>query len=428
VREPGDARGQPLWFVVLDEDGAWREALADMFAAGDDLRMAGGTGHAADVERLVRDNGADIVLVDHALARRSGLAVAADLARRLPSVRVYLTSHAPSRPLWEEARRRGLRGIVPKPFDRPALAARIREDEDLDQRVAASLAAARGGAPEANVIPGGAGDEPGAPRLGGVGDPPRTLAVCSFKGGVGKSLISVNLAVAAGSPTARHRRAVALVDAEEGVGSTAALLGVVPHPTIEDWAEYRGERCVDPVIAAQKLAQTRLGLSCVFAPGALDRSVDGDVMETVLATLPRMFGLTVVDCAPAVTPAVLVALRAATTVLVVVEPTLDCLDRTRKGAAALAAAGLPTGKLRVLCNQNRPGPGDFSPVEVREALGLQVLGSLPFDVGAKRSCNRRRPLACVAPRGPFMRSLCRVVGGLLPGVGEAPPGRVWWRA
>lgn len=398
-----DTLGQPLWFVVLDEDAQWRERLDDLFLGSRDLRLAGTTAEPSEVDRLVRDNGADLVLVDHGLVRRSGLVVAGELARRLPSVRVYLTAAAPTRELWEEARRRGLRGLVRKPYDPEALGQRVREDLELDARVAESLA---DGAPR------------GAPPEAVQGDGPRTLAVFSFKGGVGKSLVSVNLAVAAGSATSRRRRSVALVDAEEGVGSTAALLGVVGRPTLLDWSEYRGEVHVDPAIASRKLAQTRFGLHCLFAPGEMDQAVDRELMQTVLLTLPRMFALTVVDCAPVVSPGVLAALQAATSILLVVEPTLDCLDKARKGTAALAAAGLGLSKLKVLVNQCRPGAGDFTGPEVREALGVQVLGTLPFDPAVKRAANRRRPIACEAPAGLFMRALCRALEPLLPGVGD----------
>jgi MinD-like ATPase involved in chromosome partitioning or flagellar assembly/ActR/RegA family two-component response regulator len=410
-----DGSGAPggPWVVVLDEDGAWRERLGGAWlATGGGPRLAGVTGQVVDAERLVRENGADVLLVDEGVGRQAGLAVAAALARRLPSAKVYLTTASPSREVWEEARRHGLRGLVPKPYDALSVGRRLREDEDLDRRVADSLFAAPPAAPQA------------VPPPAAAPEAPRTIAVCSFKGGVGKSLVSVSLGLAAASPGARRRRATVLVDAEEGLGSTAALLGVPPRPTLEDWAEYRGERHVDPAMAQRMIATTRFGLSCVFAPGAADRSVDGELMETVLATLSRMYGLVVVDCAPAVTAAVFAALRLATTVLLLVEPTLDCLDRARRGLGALAAAGRGTGKVRVLCNQNRPGPGDFTPAECREALGLQVIGNLPFDVGAKRACNRCRPLACTAPRGPFMRCLCRAVDALVPGLAEA--GRVAW--
>lgn len=401
-----DELGRPMWFVALDDDAAWLDALHEMFVGSQDLRCAGGTAQAEDVARLVRDNGADLVLVDHGLAGRSGLAVAADLARRLPSVRVYLMTESPTRELWDEARRRAVRGVIKKPFAADALASRVRQDMEIEARLVGEL--------DAHPSPRGWVSEP----VDGEG--PRTVAVFSFKGGVGKSLVATSLALAAGSPAARRRRSVVLLDAEEGVGSTAALLGVNARPTLLDWADWRGERHVDPAIAQSRLAETRFGIRCLFAAGELDQGVDRALMETVLATLPRMFALTVVDCAPAVTPAVLAALQAATTVVLVVEPTLDCLDKVRRGVQALVAAGLGATKLRALVNQGRPGTGDFSPAECREALGLQVLGVIPFDSGAKRAGNHRRPLAVEAPRGPFMTALTRSVDGLLPGLGEAP--------
>lgn len=398
-----DELGQPVWFVALDDDGAWLEQLQGMFLGSRDLRCAGGTSRVEDVTRLVRDNGADVVLVDHGLAGRSGLGVAGDLARRLPSVRVYVMTESPTRELWEEARRRAVRGVVKKPFDVAALVARIREDMEVDARVVADLdahppASARSAPPDT--------------------EGPRTIAVFSFKGGVGKSLVATSLALAAGSPAARRRRSAVLVDAEEGVGSAGVLLGVVARPTLLDWADWRGERQVDPAIAACKLAETRYGIRCLFAPGEMDRSVDRSLMETVLSTLPRMVAVTVVDCAPSVSAAVLAALEAATNVALVVEPTLDCLEKARKGLQALAAAGVGIGKFRVVVNIPRPGGGDYTPAEVREALGLQVLGALPFDLAAKRAANRRRPLAVEAPRGAFMTGIGRLFDGILPGLGE----------
>lgn len=399
-----DEIGRALWFVALDDDPKWLDELNDMFVGSDNLRMAGGTSQEHDVPRLVQENGADLVMVDHGLAGRSGLVVAAGLAKRLPAVRVYLMAESPTKELWDEARRRGIRGVIKKPFTAESLVQRVREDMEIESRVTADLEEhPAGGGATVSVLPGS--------------EPPRTIAVFSFKGGVGKSLVASSLAIAAGSPTSRRRRSVCLVDAEEGVGSVATLFGVVAKPTLLDWAEYRGEKQIDPAIAMRKVGETKIGIHCVFAPGEMDQSVDKELMETVLLTLPRMFGVTVVDCAPAVTEAVFTALGAATTVIVVVEPTLDCLDKVRKGVQSLGHVGVPTSKFRVLVNQSRPGAGDFSAAEVREALGLQVLGTLPFDPAAKRAGNKRRPLALEAPRGPFMTGLCRVMEGMLPGIG-----------
>ncbi len=398
----------PVWFVVFDADEAWRDSVERLFLGASMVRLAGTAARMDDVLRLVRDNGADLVLVDEGLAHPAGLEGAAELARRLPAVRVYLTCARPSRELWTEARRRGVRGLVRKPFDADALVRTLQEDLEAEDRVANGLA-----------------DPPPAVAAGVPAGTPATLAVFSFKGGVGKSLVSVSLGLQAASPTSRRRRSCVLVDAEDGVGSVAGLLGVAATPSVLDWAEYRGERQVDPAIAMRMLAETRGGLHCLFAGGEADRTADAVLLDTVLGTLSRMFQLVLVDCAAQPTEAVFRVLQLATGVILVVEPTLDCLERVHRGCGALQRAGLPLAKVRVLVNRNRPGAGDFAPAEVREALGLPVLGSLPFDPAAKRATNRRRPLAHDAPHGPFMSALRQAMDPLVPGLAEAAGRRPW---
>ena len=58
---------------------------------------------------------------------------------------------------------------------------------------------------------------------------PWGLAVTSGKGGVGKSCVALNLAVALG----RLGQRVLLVDADLGLGNLAIMLGVNPEHTLE---------------------------------------------------------------------------------------------------------------------------------------------------------------------------------------------------
>lgn len=57
-----------------------------------------------------------------------------------------------------------------------------------------------------------------------------TLTIASGKGGVGKSVLALNLAVALG----RYDRRVLLVDADLGLGNIAILSGLNPEYTLED--------------------------------------------------------------------------------------------------------------------------------------------------------------------------------------------------
>ncbi|MBP8975463.1 MAG: P-loop NTPase [Bacteroidetes bacterium] len=71
---------------------------------------------------------------------------------------------------------------------------------------------------------------------------PKMIAIASGKGGVGKSIISLNLSLA----FAEAGKRVLLVDADHNLGNLATLLGVVPKYSIAD--VLRGEREIEEIL------------------------------------------------------------------------------------------------------------------------------------------------------------------------------------
>ncbi len=69
-----------------------------------------------------------------------------------------------------------------------------------------------------------------APRL-------RSLAIASGKGGVGKSLLAVNIAMALARAEAERR--VLLIDGDAGLANADLLLGWIPSYTLSDWVDGR---------------------------------------------------------------------------------------------------------------------------------------------------------------------------------------------
>lgn len=120
--------------------------------------------------------------------------------------------------------------------------------------------------------------------------PTRVIAVTSGKGGVGKTTVSINLAVS----LARMGREVVLLDADLGLANVDVLLGLAPRQTLTDVIAARcpleevlvtgpaGVRIVPAASGIQHMAELsefeRAGLISAFSQ--LERSADFMVVDT----------------------------------------------------------------------------------------------------------------------------------------------------
>jgi flagellar biosynthesis protein FlhG len=160
--------------------------------------------------------------------------------------------------------------------------------------------------------PGSVPDEAAAaPRArGGV----RTIAVTSGKGGVGKTCVTVNLAVA----LARRGRRVLLIDADLGLANVDTVLGLHPRATLRQ--VLSGERAIADVVldgpAGIRIVPAASGFEEMGRlPGAqllaLLEQVDG---------LARDFDVALIDTGAGISPAVLCFGLAADEKLIVTTP------------------------------------------------------------------------------------------------------------
>jgi flagellar biosynthesis protein FlhG len=140
------------------------------------------------------------------------------------------------------------------------------------------------------------------------------VAVVSGKGGVGKTNIAVNLAIAA----ARRGKRVLLVDADLGLSNVDVLLGLVPRGTLADVLDeregmqsvvVRGPRGIDVLPAASGRSE----LAALAGP-AVARLVAGVVH------FASGYDLALVDSAPGVGPLVVAFAAASARRILVTTP------------------------------------------------------------------------------------------------------------
>jgi len=237
----------------------------------------------------------------------------------------------------------------------------------------------------------------------------RVILCCSGKGGVGKTTLSANLAVA----LAELGQDVIVVDGNLGTPDLGMHLGLTFAPnTIHD------------VIKRRKRLQSAIyphPLGFRVIPGSLKfrdvLDVDFDALPEVTLNLLGRADFIIVDCSAGLGPNTLAGIRAADEVLLVTNPNLPAVTEALKTLKLINAEGKKV--LGVVLN--RVGKeGDLKKEQVEELLEAPVVAEIPEDVNVPRSIAVRKPVVAYRPRARAALEIRDLAYELC---GEKPPER-----
>lgn len=237
----------------------------------------------------------------------------------------------------------------------------------------------------------------------------QVIAVSSGKGGVGKSNVVANLAVA----SARQGRKVLVMDADLALGNVDILLGLTPHYTIED--VLSGQRRLEEVLIAGpegiQLLPATSGCQA-FTHLTHDQQL---CLQAAFLQLPSPPDLLLIDCAAGISSNVLYFSLVAHETLIVVSP-----DPTSLTDAYALVKILSTRHhlrtFRMLVNKtkhHREGKEvfrKFSLVTDRFlTISLDYMGCIPTDDYVPMAVAQQRAVCDIYPRAPASRAFTSMV-------------------
>ncbi|GHH40556.1 AAA family ATPase [Streptomyces candidus] len=236
----------------------------------------------------------EVVLVHERIGPVPALEVIREVALRFPAVGVVLISADTSPHLFTAAMDSGARGLVGLPLGYEELAVRVQNAASWSVGVRRHLGAG------ADVFSGPGGS---------------VVTVTGAKGGMGATLISVQLALAARA----SGKTVALVDLDLQSGDVASYLDVQFRRSIVDLA---GISDISPRVLQDALFTHATGIGLLLAPAEGERGeeVTDRVARQVVSALRNRYEVVVVDCGTQMNSANAAAVEMADQALLVVTP------------------------------------------------------------------------------------------------------------
>jgi flagellar biosynthesis protein FlhG len=250
----------------------------------------------------------------------------------------------------------------------------------------------------------------------------RVVAVASGKGGVGKTSVTANLAVA----LARAGQRVCVLDADLGLANLDVVYGLTPRESMLH--VLRGDRRLADVIvegpAGVRVIPAASGVAELTALDARARTALLDAVEDLDGSLDVLL----VDTAAGISSNVLYFAAAATEVLVVITPEPTSLTDAYALIKVLATRHA-VDEFLVLVNMAR-GAADATATFGRLAraaerflhVGLEYQGYVPYDDAVGRAVRAQQPVVLGAPGTPASLAIAGLADRLLRRPAAAPTG------
>jgi pilus assembly protein CpaE len=351
--------------VIVDDIPETREHLAKLLGFELDVEVVGSAGSGLEALEVAAGRQPDVILLDINMPGIDGIATAEQLSTRAPTSAIIMMSVQGEPDYLRRAMLAGAREFLVKPFSADELAAAIRQVHSRERLKFGQM----------NVLPQPAhnGASPARPAERRQG---KVITLFSPKGGVGRTTLAVNMAVAAALEL--HLRVV-VVDGSLQFGDVGVLLNLNPkNKTIAD--VVRDAATGDAEVLESMLVEHSSGVHVLLAPPSPEMAelITADHMSTILNTLRTTHDMIVVDTWPWLHDTTLTILDQSDLVLALLTLEITNIKNMRQFIELVDTLGYATGKVRLVLNRADSSYGIRVP-DVESSIGRKIDHSVVSD-------------------------------------------------
>jgi pilus assembly protein CpaE len=251
------------------------------------------------------------------------------------------------------------------------------------------------------------------------------VTVFGAKGGIGKSTISTNLAVALAR---MERSSVCIVDLDNGFGDIAGMLDVRPERTLFDMVrdlDMLERDDIERYVTKHELTN----LDIMAGPTVLDwRKIAPDQVRRAVEFLAKNYDTVVLDTSGMLNELAEMAVEVATIVLWVTTTEFASVKDSLEAMRALKLLSYSQERVRIVMNAISPDDG-VRPAVIQDALQRDVFWNIPYDRKVRQGTHLGQPIVITQPNSVAAKSLTDlatvIAGGRIDKGGKLLPGFKW---
>lgn len=225
------------------------------------------------------------------------------------------------------------------------------------------------------------------------------ISIIGGKGGVGKSQVAANLALAYASEL---RAKTLLLDFDQkACGDQNIITGLVSKKTVKDLADFSG--AIDPRSIQLFTSDHKAGISFIGMPTEpiAANQINEEGLGKALKALVNIYPVTIIDAGSELNPLALKALEFSTLIFIVATPDVLAVNQCRRMYQELITMLFPKDMIQIVVNQAVNGH-PVSPDVIGKQIGKPVFHAIAKDdASCIAALSRSTPVLVGAKGSPF---------------------------
>src|SRR3989441_686674 len=361
------ADGDKIRILIVDDIADTRDNLAKLIGFEPDMEVAGTADGGQAAVNMAKKERPNVILMDINMPDMDGITATEIISTTVPDAPIIMMSVQGEQDYLRRSMLAGAREFLVKPFSADELINAIRHVHELEKVKRARYAAvAPAAAAPANPLAAAAG----ARQTGEI------ITFFSPKGGVGRTTIATNLAVALHQLS---QKPVVLVDGSLPFGDIAVILNMSPKAkTIADLIGSFEQADAD--VMESILVQHSTGIKVLLAPPTPESTelITGAHMKHVLELLRQRYAYVVVDTWPSFQEQVITMLDVSDVILTLMTLEITSLKNVRVFMEIAEKLGYANEKVQLVANRN-DSSGGIKASDVEASLGRKIPHTIVSD-------------------------------------------------
>lgn len=355
--------------IIADDSEQTRENINAIFGYEESIEIIGEAQNGLEAIELARELRPDIILMDINMPEMDGIKAAKTITESGLDGSIIMMSIQEEREYIKKAMSAGARDFIIKPFKVNELIDNIKRIYQVDQ------------AKKKKIV-----SPVSASKLQS-----KVISVFSTKGGVGKTTIATNLAVAIATTS---KKKVALLDFDLQFGDVAISLNLYVKNTITELVKDLINVEHENDMIEEYMLTHYSGVKVLAAPLKPENAeyVNAEHIKKIIGILKGRFEYIIIDTAQGFDDTVITALDESDTILYVSTLDLPSIKNTKNGLEVMKTLNYSNEKVRVVVNKSNESFG-IKHSDFKAALNVDLFAIIPDDLPAVAiSVNNGHPL------------------------------------